>query len=236
MDQRDEEFHRLRGCVRDLMALSALPLVWVGQEAPEVVASFLETLFASLRLELAYACVEDPRSGSAIEAAHADGQPEIPHRAREIGLALAPAVSLPHGVRETVTVPNPMRSGTLRLAAIPPTEAIVLILGESGTGKELIAREIHSRSPRADRPLVKVNCSTIPRDMFESEFFGHVRGAFTGALRDRRTIPTCGRWHYLPRRGRRSSIRSSAQTASRPPRGAIRAGRRTTRLSRSTCA
>lgn len=73
MDQRDEEFHRLRGCVRDLTALSALPLNWVGQEAPEVVANFLETLLVSLRLDLAYARLEDPQNGSAIEAARADG-------------------------------------------------------------------------------------------------------------------------------------------------------------------
>jgi transcriptional regulator with GAF, ATPase, and Fis domain len=80
---------------------------------------------------------------------------------------------------------NPLRQILGQVELVAPTEATVLLLGESGTGKELFAREIHNRSRRAHRPLIKVNCSAIPRDMFETEFFGHVRGAFTGALRDR---------------------------------------------------
>jgi transcriptional regulator with GAF, ATPase, and Fis domain len=68
---------------------------------------------------------------------------------------------------------------------VAATEANVLVLGESGTGKELIARAIHRRSARARKPLVKVNCGSIPKELFESEFFGHVRGSFTGAVRDR---------------------------------------------------
>src|SRR5579864_3000863 len=68
---------------------------------------------------------------------------------------------------------------------VAATNANVLIQGESGTGKELIARAIHERSPRSAKPLVKVNCGSIPRELFESEFFGHVKGSFTGAIRDR---------------------------------------------------
>lgn len=68
---------------------------------------------------------------------------------------------------------------------VAPTDATVLIQGESGTGKELVAREVHRRSRRQGEPLIRVNCASVPRELFESEFFGHVKGAFTGAVKDR---------------------------------------------------
>lgn len=72
-----------------------------------------------------------------------------------------------------------------QIQLVAPTDAAVLINGESGTGKELVAHAIHENSPRKNRALIKVNCGAVPENLFESEFFGHMRGAFTGAVRDK---------------------------------------------------
>jgi len=82
------------------------------------------------------------------------------------------------------------RSASLRkvmqkIQLVASTDATVLITGESGTGKELVARAIHGHSARNRRALIKLNCSAVPEGLFESEFFGHVRGSFTGALKDK---------------------------------------------------
>ena len=78
-----------------------------------------------------------------------------------------------------------LRKVMQQVQLVAPTDATVLITGESGTGKELVARAIHEQSARCERPLIKLNCSAVPEGLFESEFFGHVKGAFTGALKDK---------------------------------------------------
>ncbi|MEM9586162.1 MAG: sigma 54-interacting transcriptional regulator, partial [Planctomycetota bacterium] len=78
-----------------------------------------------------------------------------------------------------------LKKVTEQIELVAPTNSTVLITGESGTGKELVAREIHRCSERSDRPLIKVNCAAIPRELYDSEFFGHTQGSFTGAVRDR---------------------------------------------------
>ncbi|HEU5041026.1 MAG TPA: sigma-54 dependent transcriptional regulator, partial [Gemmatimonadales bacterium] len=88
--------------------------------------------------------------------------------------------------RETLLGESPaMRQVRALVERVAPTEARVLVTGESGTGKELVAVAVHRASRRADRPFVTVNCAAIPRDLVESEMFGHERGAFTGATERR---------------------------------------------------
>ena len=95
-------------------------------------------------------------------------------------------IRVQHNFEEIVGGSGALAEVLGRIDRVAPTHTTVLILGETGTGKELIARAVHNRSPRRNHPLVKVNCGAIAAGLIESELFGHVKGAFTGAL-ERRT-------------------------------------------------
>ena len=105
------------------------------------------------------------------------------HRlAREVA-ALWPADAHPLQVDGVFNAPS-MRSALRTVEQVASTSIPVLLIGETGTGKEVLARALHQRSSRAQHPFVPFNCATIPNDMFDSQLFGHARGAFTGAVGD----------------------------------------------------
>ena len=86
---------------------------------------------------------------------------------------------------EVIGTSSALQSILARAAKVAPTDSTVLIMGETGTGKELIARAIHKRSKRSERPFISVNCAAVPSSLIMSELFGHEKGAFTGALQRR---------------------------------------------------
>jgi len=132
---------------------------------------------------------------SALQASHDELELEVARRTAEIrrlqerlqaeNTYLREELAGAHAYCEIIGESPSLKGIMARIDLVAPTGASVLVLGESGTGKELIAREIHKHSQRADRPLIKVNCATIPRELYESEFFGHIKGSFTGAINDR---------------------------------------------------
>lgn len=100
-------------------------------------------------------------------------------------LYLQEEINSEHDFKDIVGQSRAVKQLLQQVELVAPTAASVLITGESGTGKELVARAIHESSDRNDRPLIRVNCAAIPAELFESEFFGHVKGSFTGAVKDR---------------------------------------------------
>jgi PAS domain S-box-containing protein len=97
-------------------------------------------------------------------------------------LYLQEEIKAVHNFEQIIGRSPPLMDVLAQVGRVAPTDASVLVTGETGTGKELIARAVHSASPRKDKPLIKVNCAALPSGLVESELFGHEKGAFSGAI------------------------------------------------------
>ncbi len=146
----------------------------------------LQSLTAQATISLENAGLYEERKQSEKELRDAlEELQRLKHRLEQENVYLHEEINAEQGFGDLVGRSDVLRSVVRQIEHVAPTNASVLILGESGTGKELVAREIHKRSERQTRPLIRVNCASIPKELYESEFFGHVKGAFTGALKDR---------------------------------------------------
>ena len=166
-------------------SLCALPVTVRGRRIGAItVGSLVKNQYAETDAEFLMEianqiaiAVDNMKSHEETEALKARFQAEAVYLQEEI--------KTEHNFEEIIGQSGPVRQLLRNLEQVAPTEATVLIQGETGTGKELLARAVHDRSHRKDRPLVKVNCGSIPAGLVESELFGHEKGAFTGATQRR---------------------------------------------------
>jgi PAS domain S-box-containing protein len=132
---------------------------------------------------------EEKQAKDALERAFSEIA-ELKDRLQQENIYLQEEITNTSGFDEIVGESDLLRLTLSKVEQVAQTDSSVLLLGETGTGKELLARAIHRHSRRNERPLVKVNCASLPGSLIESELFGHVKGAFTGALSDK-----LGRFH-----------------------------------------
>jgi formate hydrogenlyase transcriptional activator len=166
-------------------SLCALPLVVRGKSIGAITVGSL-TRFGYTEEDTGFLMEIANQIAIAIDnmRAHEETE-ELKARFEAEAVYLQEEIKTEHNFEEIIGQSGPMRQLLRKIEQVAPTEATVLIQGETGTGKELLARAIHDRSRRKDRPLVKVNCGSIPSGLVESELFGHEKGAFTGATQRR---------------------------------------------------
>jgi transcriptional regulator with GAF, ATPase, and Fis domain len=166
-----------------IRSFAAQPLLYRG-EVLGVVAVFSRVLFQAVQFE--WLGIFAAAAATAIANARAfDEIDRLRQRLESENAYLRQEVQNAAGGIEILGSSAGIRRVLEQIEMVAPTDAPVLILGETGVGKELVARAIHENSPQRERSLIKLNCSTIPRELFESELFGHIKGAFSGAVTDR---------------------------------------------------
>ena len=187
-DRLAERFPEDTGLV-DWRAESFLGIPMVGHDG--VVIGHLAVLddrpMSEASIEISVLRIFAGRAAAELERLRAQTELErLKDRLQAENVYLQEEIRTQHNFEEIIGNAPPLLDALSKVERVAQTDSTVLIAGETGSGKELFARAIHSRSARRQRPLVKVNCGAIPAGLVESELFGHVKGAYTGAL-DKRT-------------------------------------------------
>ncbi|WP_029894183.1 sigma 54-interacting transcriptional regulator [Desulfohalovibrio reitneri] len=165
------------------LAFISVPVIAVNSESREVLGTLSVDLPTQPReiLEANRQFLEVVAGLIANQAALLQEEMALQRHLMAHGMGLGSEEPYPH-MPNIVATSKTMRMVLQQVSQVGPSRATALIRGESGTGKELLAEAIHAASPRADQPLVKLNCAALPADLIESELFGHEKGAFTGAV------------------------------------------------------
>jgi formate hydrogenlyase transcriptional activator len=192
-----EQIERLRAGIRSGWKSSQLERTVLGRE----LLMTRQGVFEDSKLQSVWVTARDITALKQAEAevlrlneelkSHVEQLTALQSRLEQDNAYLLDEIRSEHNLGEMVGASPKFRELTERIQLVASTSATVLISGETGTGKELVARAIHNLGPRSNRPLVKVNCAAISAGLVESELFGHVKGAFTGATERR-----VGRFEY----------------------------------------